>query len=137
MNAKKYGFLQLWVRTQGGQAIKEEPSSNVAAAFFSTQTVAVKLAWWVPRTPHTYFVQKCLVLGTSSAMTELPARFAGFSAGLRNAPDKEVRTVALLSTVSTVRPGPADNYRTYNIRIVEEASGLSVWNIATAQVRRP
>ena len=101
-------FKNIFFVCSGGGAIKGEPSSNVAAAFFSTQTVAVKLAWWVPRTTHTYFVHKCLALGATSAMAELLARFAGFSAGLRSAPDKEVRTVALLSTV---RPGPADNYR--------------------------
>ena len=90
----------------------------------------VKLAWGVPRTTHTYFVQQCLAPGATSARAEILARFAGFFSGLRNSPSPEVRTVALLC---------GRDLRTTtgsNIRVVEEASGLSVWTSTTVQVRR-
>ena len=58
------------------------------------------------------------------------ARFAGFFTSLRNSPSAEVRTVALLC---------ARDLRTktgQNVRVVEEASGLSVWSSTTRQVRK-
>ena len=88
------------------------------------------LAWGVPRATHTYLVQQCLAPGATSARAEVLARFAGFYNGLRNSPSPEVRTVALLC---------GRDLRTTtgsNIRVVEEASGLSVWTSTTAQVRR-
>ena len=103
--------------------------SAAASAFFSAQTVGVKLAWGVPRATHTYFVQQCLAPGATSARAEVLARFTGFYNGLRNSPSPEVRTVALLA---------GRDLRTTtgsNIRLVEEASGLSVWSSTTAQVR--
>ena len=90
----------------------------------------MKLAWGVPRATHTYLVQQCLAPGATSARAEVLARFAGFYSGLRNSPSPEVRTVALLC---------GRDLRTTtgsNIRAVEEASGLSVWNSTTAQVRK-
>ena len=103
--------------------------SAASASFFSAQTVGVKLAWGVPRATHTYFVQQCLAPGATSARAEVLARFTGFYAGLRNSPSHEVRTVALLA---------GRDLRTTtgsNIRMVEEASGLSVWSSTTSQVR--
>ena len=92
--------------------------------------MAVKLAWGVPRGTHKYFVQQCLAPGAASARTEVMARFAGFFTGLRNSPSAEVRTMALLC---------ARDLRTttgQNIRVLEEASGLSVWSSTTRQMRK-
>ena len=58
------------------------------------------------------------------------ARFTGFFTGLRNAPSGEVRTVALMCA-RDLRSTTGSN-----IRVVEEASGLSVWSSTTPQVRR-
>ena len=95
--------------------------SAAAAAYFSAQTVGVKLAWGVPRATNTYLVQQCLAPGATSARAEVLARFAGFYNGLRNSPSPEVRTVALLCgrDLRTTKGS--------NIQVVEEASGLSVW----------
>ena len=83
-----------------------------------------------PRGTHKYLLQQCLAPGAASARTEVLARFCGFFTGLRNSPSPEVRTVALLC---------ARDLRTttgQNIRVVEEASGLSVWSSTTRQVRK-
>jgi hypothetical protein len=103
---------------------------TASKSFFSAQQVGVKLAWGVPRGTRTYLLQQCLAPGATSARAEVMARFAGFFTGLRNSPSAEVRTVALLC---------ARDLRTTtgsNIRLVEEASGLSVWSSTTRQVRK-
>ena len=94
--------------------------SAAVSAFFSAQTVGVKLAWGVPRATHTYFVQQCLAPGATSARAEVLARFTGFYNGLRNSPSPEVRTVALL-VGRDLRTTTGSK-----IQKMEEASGLSV-----------
>ena len=121
--------LNLYCTSYYGCLAGWDLGSAASSAFFSAQKTGVKLAWGVPRATHTYLVQQCLAPGATSARAEVLARFAGFFAGLRNAPSQEVRTVALLA---------ARDLRTTtgaNIRLVEQASGLSVWNSTTAQVR--
>ena len=71
-------------------------ASDAAKSFFSSQQVAVRLAWGVPRGTHRYLLQQCLAPGAASARTEVLARFCGFFTGLRISPSPEVRTVALL-----------------------------------------
>ena len=88
------------------------------------------MAWGVPRGTRTYLLQQCLAPGATSARTEVMARFTGFFTGLRNAPSAEVRTVALLCA-RDLRSTTGSN-----IRLVEEASGLSVWSSTTRQVRK-
>ena len=75
-------------------------------------------------------MQQCLAPGAASARTKVQARFTGFFTGLRNSPNTEVRTVALLCA--------RDLWTTTgrNIRVVEEASGLSMWSSTTRQMRR-
>ena len=103
--------------------------SDASKSYFAAQKVGVKLAWGVPRATRTYLLQQCLAPGATSARAEVMGRFAGFFAGLRNAPSPEVRTVALLC---------ARDMRTTtgrNVHTVEQASGLSVWNSTTSQIR--
>ena len=122
--------LNLYCTSYYGCLAGWDLGSATAGAFFSAQTVGIKLAWGVPRATRTYLVQQCLAPGATSARAEVLARFAGFYTGLRNAPSQEVRTMALLC---------GRDLRTTtgsNIRVVEEASGLSVWTSTTAQVRR-
>ena len=71
-------------------------ASDAAKSFFSSEQVAVRLAWGVPRGTHKYLLQQCLAPGASSARTEVLVRFCGFFIGLMNSPSAEVRTVALL-----------------------------------------
>jgi hypothetical protein len=121
--------LNLYCTSYYGCLAGWDLGSAAAAAYFSAQTVGIKLAWGVPRATRTYLVQQCLAPGATSARAEVLARFTGFFTGLRNSPSPEVRTMALLA---------ARDLRTTtgsNIRKVEEASGLSVWNSTTAQVR--
>ena len=122
--------LNLYCSSYYGCLAGWDLGSAASAAYYSAQTVGVKLAWGVPRATHTYFVQQCLAPGATSARAEILARFAGFFSGLRNSPSPEVRTVALLCS-RDLRTTTGSN-----IRVVEEASGLSVWNSTTAQVRR-
>ena len=122
--------LNLYCTSYYGCLAGWDLGSAATAAYFSAQTVDVKLARGVPRATHTYFVQQCLAPGATSARAEVLARFTGFFTGLRNSPSPEVRTVALLAS----RDLPTTTGS--NIRLVEEASGLSVWNSTTAQVRR-
>ena len=122
--------LNLYCTSYYGCLAGWDLGSAAASAFFSAQKTGVKLAWGVPRATHTYFLQQCLAPGATSARAEVLARFTGFFTGLRNSPSPEVRTMALLA---------ARDLRTTtgsNIRMVEEASGLPVWNSTTAQVRR-
>ena len=104
--------------------------SAAAKSYYAAQQVGLKLAWGVPRGTRTYLLQQCLAPGATSARAEIMARFCGFFSGLRNAPSAKVRTVALLCGrdlgTTTGR----------NIRVLEEASGLSVRLSTTRQVRK-
>ena len=104
--------------------------SDASKSYYAAQQVGVKLAWGVPRGTRTYLLQQCLAPGATSARAEIMARFTGFFTGLRNAPSGEVRTVALLCARDLSSTTGS------NIRVVEEASGLSVWSSTTRQVRR-
>ena len=99
-------------------------------AHYNVWAVNVKLAWGVPRATRTYILQQCLAPGSTSAKTEILARFVGFFRGLRKSSSHEVRTVALMA---------ARDMRTClgrNLRVVEELSGgLDPWVASTSTVR--
>ena len=72
--------------------IRLSGGGKVRTAYFSAQTVGVKLAWGVPRATRTYLLQQCLAPGTTSARAEVLARFTGFYSGLQNSPSPEAPT---------------------------------------------
>ena len=71
-----YGFM-LW-----------DLQGEGASQFYNSWTTAIKLVWNCPRATHTYLVQQVLSCGSTSARTEILARYSKFFCGLRKSPSK-------------------------------------------------
>ena len=73
--------LNLYCSSYYGCLAGWDLGSAASAAYYSAQTVGVKLAWGVPRATHTYFVQQCLAPGPPApgprSWRGLPASSAG------------------------------------------------------------
>ena len=104
-------------------------SGEGAAKVFNAWTTAVKLCWDCPRNTRTYLVQQVLACGQSSARTDLLTRYSGFFKSLRTSTSVEVSTMANLVSrdIQTTTGG--------NLRLVEEASGLSAWNTSSGKLK--
>ena len=104
-------------------------SGEGAAKVFNAWTTAVKLCWDCPRNTRTYLVQQVLACGQSSARTDLLTRYSGFFKSLRTSTSVEVSTMANLVSrdIQTITGG--------NLRLVEEASGLSAWNTSSEKLK--
>jgi hypothetical protein len=63
--------------------------SDCAEQYFAAWRTCVKLAWHVPRSTHTYFVDHLLSCNMTNVKTDIMARFAKFVRGLRTSPSKE------------------------------------------------
>ena len=68
--------------------------SEAAQKFFNAWTTGIKLAWDCPRATRTYLVQQELTCGSTSAQTEIMARYCMFFRGLRASPSSEVACLA-------------------------------------------
>ena len=92
-----------------------------ATQVFNSWTVAVRLAWSVPRATRTYLVQQVLSAGLTSAKVDILARYRNFFLGLRKSPSYEVAVMAnmmgrdLRSTTGR------------NLMLVKDISGLDPW----------
>ena len=93
-----------------------------AKQVFNSWNTAVKLAWSCPRETRTYLVQQVLSCGLDTARCDILTRYAKFFKNLRCSPSKEVAVLAnLVSRDIQTTTGS-------NIRMVEEASGMSAWD---------
>ena len=104
-------------------------SGEGASQVFNAWNTAVKLSWDCPRDTRTYLLQQVLSCGLDSARTDILVRFTKFLKSLRNSPSMEVR--ALVNLVSRDIKTTTGS----NIRLVEEASGLSAWDTTKEKMR--
>ena len=104
-------------------------SGEAASQVFSAWSVAVRLSWSCPRDTRTYLMQQVLSCGMDSAKTDILVRYAKFFKSLRTSPSREVRVLANLVSRDIRTPTGS------NIRMVEDASGLSVWNTCQLKLR--
>ena len=96
---------------------------------FNAWNTAVKLSWDCPRDTRSYLLQQVLSCGLDSARTDILVRYTKFLKSLRKSPSLEVRSlVNLVSRDIQTTTGA-------NIRMVEEASGLSAWDTAQEKLR--
>ena len=61
-----------------------------AAQVFHSWNTCIKLAWQVPRSTHTYFVERLLSCGISHIRNDILARYVTFLKSLRESPSMEV-----------------------------------------------
>ena len=112
-----YGSM-LWNLSGGG-----------ASQVFNSWNTAIKLAWDCPRDTRTYLTQQVLSCGLDSAKCDIWTRYAKFLKSLRGSPSKEVAVLArLVSRDIRTTTGT-------NIRVVEEASALSIWDCCQDKLR--
>ena len=97
-------------------------SGDGASQVFNAWNIGVKLAWECPRDTRTYLAQQVLSCGLDSARTDILVRYAKFFKSLRSSPSREVSVMAnIVSRDIQTTTGS-------NLRMVEEASGLSAWD---------
>ena len=68
-----------------------------AGKVFRSWNSAVKLAWRVPRTTHTYFVDHLLGTGMPSAREKLLSQYVGFHRKLQTSSSKEIRVLSYVT----------------------------------------
>ena len=100
-----------------------------ATQFCNSWTTAIKLAWDCPRATRTYLVQQVLGCGSTSARTEIMARYCRFFQGLRSSPSREVATLVNL-VARDIRTCTGNN-----IRLITEHSGKNPWVDSSASIR--
>ena len=100
-----------------------------ASQYFNSWTTAIKLSWDCPRATRTYLVQQVLACGSTSARTEIMARYCKFFQGLRSSPCREVAILANLLG-RDIRSNTGNN-----IRLIKEYSGGNPWADSTASLR--
>jgi hypothetical protein len=120
--------LQVYCSSHYGSMLWEL-EGEAASQYFNSWTTAVKLAWDCPRGTRTYLVQQVLACGTSSARTDIMARYSKFFRGLRNSPCREVAVLANL--IARDRRSVTGS----NVQLVMENSGCNVWYESPAKVR--
>ena len=100
-----------------------------ASQFYNSWTTAIKLAWSCPRATRTYLVQQVLSCGSTSARTEILARYSKFFCCLRKSPSMEVMT--MVNRLSRdVRSSTGRN-----IRLVSEESRRNPWEDTVGRIR--
>ena len=102
---------------------------DAASQVFNSWNTAVKLAWSCPRDTRTYLTQEVLSCGLDTARCDILTRYAKFFRSLRLSPSNEVSVLANLAS-RDIRSNTGAN-----IRVVEDASGLSVWNCCQVKLR--
>ena len=68
--------------------------SDLATQYFNVWSTCVRLAWQVPRSTRSYFVDELLCCELSSARMDILARYAKFVRGLLLSPSMEVAVMA-------------------------------------------
>ena len=95
--------------------------SEAAQRLYNAWTTAIKLAWDCPRATRTYLVQQVLACDSSSAKTEILARYCKFFRSLRDSQSFEVASLANLIS-RDVRSSTGAN-----LRAIRDLSGKDPW----------
>ena len=100
-----------------------------ASQVYSAWNTAVKLTWSCPRWTKTFLVQQVLASGSTSAETDILARYGNFSKGLRTSRSQEVRVLFNLVSrdlQSTTRK---------KLKHLGEKSGLDPWTTSSIRLK--
>ena len=99
-----------------------------AESLFKAWNTAVKLAYYVPRSTHTYIVEGFLATDHTTLRNQVLGRYPGFLQGLMKSPSPEVQFLVriMLNT-------PSSNTRE-NMRFIEELTGLSARHHTKTQI---
>ena len=103
--------------------------SPVANMYYNVWRNCVKLAWQVPRSAHTYFVDHLLACGLSSVRSDVISRYVRFVAGLRSSPSLEVRVMC------SVASGDVRTTTGRNIQFIREETGLDPITTLSSRIK--
>ena len=92
--------------------------SPMTEQYYSAWRTCVKLAWQVPRSANTYFVDHLLANGLTSVKTDIMSRYTKFVDGLHSSPSMEVRVMF------GVAAGDVRTTTGRNIRFLVRETGL-------------
>ena len=126
--AKVVRALQVYCTSFYGSMLWDLQSEG-AKQFFNSWTTGIKLSWDCPRATRTYLVQQVLACGSTSAKTEIMARYCKFFRSLRSSPSTEVATLANL-LARDIRSSTGGN-----LRLIAGLSGKDPWVDSTGTMR--
>ena len=89
----------------------------------------MRLAWHVPRSTHTYFVDHLLSCNFTNGRTDILARFTQFVRGLRASPSMEV------AVLCGVVAGDVQTTTGNNLHLVMEETGINPVNCSSSKVK--
>ena len=100
-----------------------------ASQVYAAWNTAVKLTWSCPRWTKTFLVQQVLASGSTSAETDILARYGNFCKGLRTSRSQEVRVLFYL--VSRDLQSTTGK----NIKNLVEKSGQDPWSVSSIRLK--
>ena len=103
---------------------------DMAKQVYHAWNTCIKLAWSVPRSTHTYFLERMLDCGLSHIRTDTLARYVKYLSSLRESPSMEVVVLTNLVArdVRTTTGG--------NLHHIREVTGLDPWTCSPKEVKR-
>ena len=100
-----------------------------ARRVFSSWNTAVKLAWGLPQQTRTYFLQKLLCCGFSSARVDILTRFVNFFRGLLASASLEVQVLSRLLARDRM------SVTGKNLALIKELTGLNPWAASLVRIK--
>ena len=104
-------------------------AGDQAEQVFHAWDTCVKLAWQVPRSTHTYFVERLLGCGISHVRTDILARYVNFMKSLRESPSVEVSILANI-VARDVRTTTGRN-----LHHIRDITALDPWSCSSGKVK--
>ena len=102
----------------------------MANQVFKAWNTCIKLAWQVPRSTHTYFVDMMLSCGISHVRDDILARYVTFLKSLRESPSYEV-SVLVHIVGRDVRTDTGNN-----LHLIRDLTGLDPWACTSMDVKK-
>jgi hypothetical protein len=102
---------------------------DMAKQVYYAWNTCIKLAWQVPHSTHTYFVERLLDCGLSHVRTDILARYVKYLKALRSSPSMKVVVLANL-VARDVRTTTG-----VNLHHVRDVTGLDPWQCSPNDVK--
>ena len=103
---------------------------DMANQVFKAWNTCIKLAWQVPRSTNTYFVDRLLSCGISHVRDDILARYVTFLKSLRESPSEEVSVLVHL-VGRDIRTTTGNN-----LHLIRDLSGLDPWACTSKDVKK-
>ena len=103
---------------------------DMANQVFKAWNTCIKLAWQVPRSTNTYFVDRLLSCGISHVRDDILARYVTFLKSLRESPSEEVSVLVHL-VGRDIRTTTGNN-----LHLIRDLSGLDQWACTSRDVKK-